>query len=179
MAKGQAERLVALVEDLLKQAGITWRDLTAIGVGTGPGNFTGIRISVALARGLSLGLGIPAIGVDVFDALAHGLPRPFAVVQDARRDEVYVRLYDEAPGQAVLVASDAVQTLVGNRPVIGTAASTLDLPQAPGRSLPLAQAIALVAKTRVVAPQPRPVPFYMRGADAAPPSDPPPVILDA
>ena len=52
-----------LLEDVLAEAGIGWRDLAAIGVGTGPGNFTGVRISVAAARGLALGLGIPAIGV--------------------------------------------------------------------------------------------------------------------
>ena len=50
MARGQAERLFPLLEALLSQAGVTWRDLSAIGVGTGPGNFTGIRIAVAAAR---------------------------------------------------------------------------------------------------------------------------------
>ena len=63
MGKGQAERLFPLLEDLLSEAGLTWRDLHVIGVGIGPGNFTGIRIAVAAARGLALSLGIPAIGI--------------------------------------------------------------------------------------------------------------------
>ena len=60
MGRGQAERLFPLLEELLAEGGVTWRDLTALGVGTGPGNFTGIRISVAAARGLALSLG-PAV----------------------------------------------------------------------------------------------------------------------
>ena len=57
----------------------------------------------------------------------------------------------------------------------GAAAATggTALPQ----PVPLVEAIARIAATRLDAPQPRPAPFYLRGADAAPPSDPPPVIL--
>ncbi|MEF9603437.1 tRNA (adenosine(37)-N6)-threonylcarbamoyltransferase complex dimerization subunit type 1 TsaB, partial [Paracoccus sp. PXZ] len=79
MARGQAERLFPLLEELLAEAGVAWRDLSAIGCGIGPGNFTGIRISVAAARGLALSLGIPAVGVSVTEAAAHGLPRPCRV----------------------------------------------------------------------------------------------------
>ena len=63
MSRGQGEHLIGLLEDLLSKKGYTWGDLDTIGVGIGPGNFTGIRISVAAARGLALSLGIPAIGV--------------------------------------------------------------------------------------------------------------------
>jgi hypothetical protein len=41
----------------------------------------------------------------------------------------------------------------------------------------IAQAVAEVGWRKALTPQPRPAPFYLRGADAAPPSDPPPVIL--
>ena len=50
MTKGQAERLFPLLEGLLADTGLAWRDLDVIGVGVGPGNFTGIRIAVAAAR---------------------------------------------------------------------------------------------------------------------------------
>ena len=53
MAKGQAERLLPLLEGVLAEAGVSWHALDAIAVGTGPGNFTGIRLSVAAARGLA------------------------------------------------------------------------------------------------------------------------------
>lgn len=169
MAKGQAERLMPLLQGLLTEAGIGWADLCAIGVGTGPGNFTGVRISVALARGLALGLGIPAVGVTVLEAMALGARRPATVMIDARRDEVYLQSFTETgTGDARIIAADAAQsnatgTIIGARG------------QAP--QFGLAEAIARITQTRWQGAQPRPAPFYLRGADAAPPSDPPPVIL--
>lgn len=56
MDRGQAERLLPLLEDLLSEAGFGWPDLDGLAVVTGPGNFTGLRIAVAAARGLALGL---------------------------------------------------------------------------------------------------------------------------
>lgn len=167
MEKGQAERLMPLISDLLAEAGVALADVTAIAVGTGPGNFTGVRIAVAAARGLALGLGVPAIGVTRLEALAYGLTRPVTVVEDARRGEVYVQRFDASgPGEARIVAAEG---LVTEGAVAGR--DGLD-------SLPIAEAIARIALTRVGSVQPRPAPFYLRGADAAPPSDPPPVILD-
>ena len=73
MARGQAEHLMPMLEEMLSHSDLTWRDLDAIGVGIGPGNFTGIRISVSAARGLALGLGKPAIGVSTLEAQTLGL----------------------------------------------------------------------------------------------------------
>ncbi|RGP39077.1 tRNA (adenosine(37)-N6)-threonylcarbamoyltransferase complex dimerization subunit type 1 TsaB [Pseudotabrizicola alkalilacus] len=176
MAKGQAERLIPLLEELLAEAGIGWNDLAGIGVGTGPGNFTGVRISVAAARGLALSLGVAAIGVTRLEALAHGLPRPLTVVEDARREEVYLQHFGADGPDAAGLHPLAGLTVTG--PVTGSAAAALGAePLQP--AMPLIQAIARIATTRLGTPQPRPAPFYLRGADAAPPSDPPPVILDA
>ena len=169
MEKGQAERLIPLLEELLAEGGIAWTDLKALAVGTGPGNFTGVRISVAAARGLALGLGIPAVGVTRLEALAHGLPRPLVVIEDAKRGQVYVQLFTPAgPGSAHL--ADRIRPAC---PATGSAAGEGALPPA----MPLVEAIARIGAERATTPQPRPAPFYLRGADAAPPSDPPPVIL--
>ena len=168
MDKGQAERLMPLISELLTEAGVALADLVAIGVGTGPGTFTGVRIAVAAARGLALGLGVPAIGVTRFEAAAFGLPRPVTVVEDARRGEVYVQRFEvDGPGDARIVAAEALGA------VEGAVAGQDGL-----QSLPIAEAIARITLTRLGTQQPRPAPFYLRGADAAPPSDPPPVILD-
>jgi tRNA threonylcarbamoyl adenosine modification protein YeaZ len=171
MATGQAERLLPLLAGVLAAGGAAWRDLWLIAVGTGPGNFTGVRIGVAAARGLALGLGIPAVGVTRFQALALGHAGPLTVVEDARRGEVYaVRLPGGVP--AVMAAGQAA-ALGG--PFLGSAAGQMPGPELAAR-VPLAEAVARVAAA-LPPGQPRPAPFYLRAADAAPPSDPPPVIL--
>lgn len=172
MEKGQAERLMPLLEELLHAAGLGWSDLTRLAVGTGPGNFTGVRIAVAAARGLALGLGIPAIGITRLEALAFGLPRPITVVEDARRGEVYVQGFGTETSEALLLDGSDLPHVLETAQVTGSAAGPAALPPA----MPLAEAMAHLAAARDL-PQPRPAPFYLRGADAAPPSDPPPVIL--
>jgi tRNA threonylcarbamoyladenosine biosynthesis protein TsaB len=171
MEKGQAERLVPFLEAVLAEGGLGWSDLKALAVGTGPGNFTGVRISVAAARGLALGLGIPAIGVTRLEALAFGLPRPLRVIEDARRGEVYVQDFGDAGAGLARLAEADLTDRVGH--VTGSAAGPLALAGA----MPLAEAIARIGAGRAATPQPRPAPFYLRGADAAPPADPPPVLL--
>ena len=167
MDKGQAERLMPLLEQVLSDAGLNWDDLTEIAVGTGPGNFTGVRIAVAAARGLALGLGIPALGVTRLEALAHGLPRPVTVVEDARRGEVYVQTFDG--GTATIMQAADIPTF--SHPTTGNAA-----PNPLSATMPLTHAIAHIAASRTDT-QPRPAPFYLRAADATPSSAQPPVML--
>ena len=169
MAKGQAERLLGLCQDLLTAQGIAFDALSAIGVGIGPGNFTGIRISVSAARGLALGLGIPAVGVSNFEALRLGISGPCACAVDARRDQVYFQAFGAA-GKAdapVLCASDALPPF--NGPLIG---ATGEAPR-----YPVAEAIARIAATRYATNITRPAPLYLRPADAAPARDTAPTIL--
>ncbi|MGD9919050.1 MAG: tRNA (adenosine(37)-N6)-threonylcarbamoyltransferase complex dimerization subunit type 1 TsaB [Paenirhodobacter sp.] len=167
MGKGQAERLMPLLEEMLAAQGLHWRDLDAIAVGVGPGNFTGVRIAVSAARGLALALKIPAIGVSTLDALAEGAPRPVTVVMDARRDEVYAQDFTaEGAGAPHLLPRADLDASGPTREGITGAE--------------LIEAIAQIAARRLATGEtvPRPAPLYLRGADAAPPSDPPPVILD-
>lgn len=184
MEKGQAERLMPLLDDLLAEGGIGWSDLTRLAVGTGPGNFTGVRISVAAARGLALGLGIPALGVTRLEALAFGDHGPMLVAEDARRGMAYVQIF-RPTGPASLVEAGVLPEGYPARAepfVVGTLAAEYAAAQglhAVEPAYPLAEAIARIAASRDPKDAPRPAPFYLRGADALPPSDPPPVILDA
>ena len=156
MSKGQAERLMGLLEEVLAEGGLTWRDLDAIGVGTGPGNFTGIRISVSAARGLALGLAVPAYGIDGFAARRHALGTEGTVAVPAPRDQVYLSRPGADPEQA-------------DRPE--------GLPEDPTPQA-LAESIAHLAALRWPDTAPPPAPLDIRPADAAPSSDKPPVLLD-
>lgn len=91
----RAQTLLEDVDALLRQAGAHPGDLELLAVGIGPGSFTGIRIGLAVARGLSLSLGLPGAGVSTLAALAAGAPGALPVV-DARRREVFT-LLDGAP----------------------------------------------------------------------------------
>ncbi|MCE8007259.1 tRNA (adenosine(37)-N6)-threonylcarbamoyltransferase complex dimerization subunit type 1 TsaB [Aestuariivita sp.] len=186
LAKGQAEHLMPMLEEMMMDVGCTFRDLDAIGVGVGPGNFTGIRISVSAARGLALGLGKPAIGVSTLEALAHGAPRPVLTVADARQARAYVQLFgNRAAGDPHLIplTEDALHCAVhGVEPlVIGPLADQVAAltgwPVA-GPHVSLAEAVLRIAETRLGSePQP-PAPLYLRAADAAPARDTAPTLLD-
>ena len=158
MAKGQAEHLMPMLEEVLAGEGLSWRDLDGIGVGVGPGNFTGIRIAVSAARGLALGLGKPALGVNGFEARAFGKSLPFTAEIPAPRGQAYFQDF----------AKDGTAGVPYQGPATEAAQET---------AANLIAAMARIAAQRLGSDQPRPTPLYVRSADAAPPRDPAPVIL--
>ena len=91
-----AERLHVFMEEIIKEVGITFQDLSAIAVSQGPGSYTGLRIGVSAAKGLCYALGVPLIAVDTLQVLAsqakvsEGLIIPML---DARRMEVYSAIF--------------------------------------------------------------------------------------
>ncbi len=187
MARGQAERLIPMLLDLLDEADLSLSDVRLIGVGTGPGNFTGIRISVAAARGLAVSLGVPAIGVSTLQALAFGHPRPCLTVVPARHGTFHVQFHGDGPDQAprCLSMDEAARdahALPRGTPVCGEDAdhlAALTGGAVLAETGPRAVAIARIARARAVtgSGMGRPRPLYMRAADAAPASDHPPTIL--
>ena len=159
MDRGHAEALFPMIEAVLAAAGASYSDLSKVGICTGPGSFTGIRAGVAAARGLALGLNIPAISVNRVEALSVGHGRSIAV--RLRGDSIVFAEADDL-----------------TNPRLGTIA---DLP--PGLLLlegddarPDPVIIARVAANRAASS--RPAPAYLRPADAAPSSDLPPRMLD-
>jgi tRNA threonylcarbamoyladenosine biosynthesis protein TsaB len=84
----RAQTLLEDVDALLRQAGAHPTDLDRLVVGLGPGSFTGVRIGLAVARGLALSLDLSGSGVSTLAALAAGTPEAVPVV-DAKRREVF------------------------------------------------------------------------------------------
>ncbi|MBL6854876.1 MAG: tRNA (adenosine(37)-N6)-threonylcarbamoyltransferase complex dimerization subunit type 1 TsaB [Rhodobacteraceae bacterium] len=91
--KKHAERLMYLIEEALKSAKHDLSHVSSIGVGIGPGNFTGVRVSVATARGLSLALNVPAFGVTTFEALQLGRKGNILCSVRAKKDQIYLSEY--------------------------------------------------------------------------------------
>ena len=167
MTRGHAERLFPLIGECLAAGGLSYADITAIAVCTGPGNFTGARIGVAAARGLALSLGAPSIGVDRFDAAAEGTADDVCVRLEARGGAAHLAKYrDGAPvGSAETVQADDIEGFIGDTPVLRVEEADL-------------ASIARVALRRLASgDQPRPAPRYLKPANAALPAQAPPPII--
>ncbi|MFO7656632.1 MAG: tRNA (adenosine(37)-N6)-threonylcarbamoyltransferase complex dimerization subunit type 1 TsaB [Bacteroidales bacterium] len=107
--KAHSSHLGVFINELIKAEGIGIKQLDAVAVSRGPGSFTGLRIGVSVAKGLSYGADIPLISVDTLQAMAFGMIEMAKVMQvpgfdadkalycpmiDARRMEVYTALYN-------------------------------------------------------------------------------------
>ena len=91
-----SQTLMAMAQDLLKQCGKGMRELGAVAVAEGPGSFTGVRIGVAAAKGLSWGAELPCYGVSTLEAMAQtlGVYQGYVCAcMDARRAQVYNALF--------------------------------------------------------------------------------------
>jgi tRNA threonylcarbamoyladenosine biosynthesis protein TsaB len=164
----RAQTLLEDVDALLRQAGAHPSDLDRLAVGIGPGSFTGVRIGLAVARGLALSLELPGAGVSTLAALAAGAPGAVPLV-DAKRREVFTLVDGEprvvAPAQlsleegAISVGDGAqrYRTLLEERGVVVP-------PDDDERHLPCARFHAALAG------EPGPVdeiePLYLRVPDA-------------
>jgi tRNA threonylcarbamoyl adenosine modification protein YeaZ len=91
------ENLLGYIESSLSQAGLGRRDLSAIGVVTGPGGFTSLRVGLATAKGLALGLGLPIVGVGSLRVMARAIDAPadsvLVPVMEGYRGEVFAAAY--------------------------------------------------------------------------------------
>ena len=160
MPRGQAERLMSLLNELLEGASLDWSDIAKIGVCTGPGNFTGIRIAVSAARGLALGLEIPAIGISSFEATLLGCGDEELALLPANEGFYYV---GSGPKNAKFLSEDEIDS--DSTRYVHKATPEIHLKN-----------IALLTLEK----EPnfsRPTPCYIKPADAAPSSNKVPNLL--
>jgi tRNA threonylcarbamoyladenosine biosynthesis protein TsaB len=89
--------LYAGIEALLARHAVTLREVDCFASASGPGTFTGVRVSLACVKGFAEALGRPAVGVSNLEVLASFGSAPLrGAVLDARRGELYGAVYDAA-----------------------------------------------------------------------------------
>lgn len=92
--RDHTKKVLPMVDELLKEAGLTLAELDALAFARGPGSFTGVRICIGIAQGLGFGADLPMIGISTLKAMAQGAYRvggatTVASAIDARMNEVY------------------------------------------------------------------------------------------
>jgi tRNA threonylcarbamoyladenosine biosynthesis protein TsaB len=159
----RARLVLGAADELLAAAGLDPRELDGVVVGTGPGSFTGIRIGLATARGLALGLELPVAGVSTLRAYEGGSP-----VIDARRGEVFAEGPTVGPPGALDVAGER---LVGDGAVRYRALFEERGAEVPpdGDRAHLPSATLLAARAGAFGPADGLAPLYVRAPDARPP----------
>ncbi len=175
--------LLPLAEGLLKELGMTVKDLELIVCSIGPGSFTGIRIGLATAMGIGHGRGIPVVGVSTLDALGRAWGAHagdvFPVI-DARKGNIYTARYrggerqgayqDVSPAALARMVSEAQSPLLAGedaakiRDLLGDAWRTLALADAIDPRSLLRLGIEAFDRHGVDATGPRPL--YLRKSEA-------------
>jgi len=84
---------------VLAEVGLNTKDLDAIGVTTGPGSYTGLRVGLSAAKGMCFALNIPLIGLNTLEVMGHAVKNEaadfYCPLIDARRMEVFTAVYNK------------------------------------------------------------------------------------
>ncbi len=167
---GQDAALAGLVDGLFADARLGLDDLSRIGVCSGPGSFTGVRIGVAYARGLALVLGIPCLGVSSLMACvsANELDSPIRVALQAKKRPPEVTFWTQ------LIDTDGARTPPAEWPLEAFQSDGSELAADRPEKLPMATITAvprasLIARwaSRLDPARYPPTPAYVRAPDAA------------
>lgn len=114
LERRHSERLLPLIDTLLKEACLSLSDLSGIAVAIGPGSFTGLRVGLATAKGLAIGRGVPILSIPTLAVLAAPLRHAKAVVVPmivARKDEVYWALFSPQGEGMIRLRPDSVSSV--------------------------------------------------------------------
>ena len=105
----QSELLLPMAENILKNLHLTFDDVGLLACAVGPGSFTGVRIGVALVKGIAFGKNIPCVSVSTLDELAENLAGLNGIIvpcMDARRQQVYTATYRGKDGKLEKLTED-------------------------------------------------------------------------
>lgn len=170
MERGQGEALIPMIQELLKTADVSVRDLSAVAVAVGPGSFTGVRVGLSAARAIALALSIPVMGVSNFESVAFGLSKPLMVLLDTKRGDYYAQFFnaDGTVSEPNIQTNESLKqylpfTAAGDGAILAQqeiACSVIN------NSLESAVCVGKVALSRLDNPMPA-EPFYLRGADVS------------
>lgn len=172
MSRGHQERLAPLAAEVMQEAGLRFDQLDRVGVTVGPGSFTGLRVGLAFAKGLSSALSIPAVGVGTLEALAHPLAGRVIAALDAKRGQVYLQAFADgaavsAPDVLPIETAAARVAELGPDVLVGTGAALLAETRPSARVVEADRtdpaAVAAIAAVRRPSP---PRPLYLRAPDA-------------
>ena len=146
--RGQGGELLPRLMELLAGRQASLRDVTGVAVGLGPGSFTGLRVGLALAKGIAVGLGCPIVGVGSLDAWLSAVPEATAALVRAGAAEVYALAREQAQPEVMSFAAlpDTVRTHVVVAPRDLAASLGLTLAQPPDGA---ARAVARLAVERL------------------------------
>lgn len=106
-ARSHSKSLIPMIEQVLKQAGVSIREVEAIACARGPGSFTGVRIGIGVAKGIAFGQEIPIVPISPLQAIAYrtmqlAQAQQVAVLMDARMGELYAADYQNQQGLPLL-----------------------------------------------------------------------------
>ena len=110
----QSELLLPMAENMLKSLNLTFSDVELLACAVGPGSFTGVRLGVALVKGIAFGKGIPCVEVSTLDELAENLRGLSGIIvpcMDARRQQVYTATYRGRDGELEKLTEDRAMAI--------------------------------------------------------------------
>jgi tRNA threonylcarbamoyladenosine biosynthesis protein TsaB len=119
----QSEFLLPAIAEILKETSVSLQDINGIAVCTGTGSFTGIRIGLSAAYGLSLAANIPLVGVSAFAATAHQCAvrkLPLGVLLESQ-NTFYVQCFaltGEASTAPLLVTLEGLENTLPQEPFL-------------------------------------------------------------
>lgn len=105
--------LVPMLDAAFQKAGLSPAMLDVVAVSLGPGSFTGVRVALATAKGLALGIGARLMGFSTLEILAAGYSVrnvTICALLDAGRSDLYGAVFDSRTGNLRRVTSDALWT---------------------------------------------------------------------